>query len=218
VFDWYLEMAKPLLAGETDGSTHQTLGVVARDLLRLFHPAIPYVTEELWSHLVGDGLLAGASWPDVPAYPEPAGMDDVQEMIAGVRRFRADQGLAARRRLPLALLGPDLGPWALELIGTLATVSIEVVDSERADGHTRIVAGDMQGFIPLEGVVDVEAERARLDRAIAQAEADLGRVAAKLDNPSFIERAPADVVEKERRKHREMSALLETLSSQRAVL
>jgi valyl-tRNA synthetase len=80
------------------------------------------------------------------------------------------------------------------------------------------VAGGLQGFIPLDGVVDLEAERARLDKAIAEAEVDEKRASGKLGNASFVERAPADVVDKERRKLAEAQELAETLRSQRALL
>jgi valyl-tRNA synthetase len=220
VFDWYLEMAKPLLAAGPGGSTRQTLGVVMRDLLKLFHPAIPYVTEELWSHLVGDGFLAGSTWPEVPRFEGPAVMADVQEMIAGVRRFRADQGLSPRRGLALALLhsGDGLEAWALEMIGTLASATVEVVPTEPTTGHTRVVAGGLQGFIPLDGLIDLDAERARLDKGIGQAESDLSRSETKLSNPQFVDRAPAEVVDRERERRREISELLDTLRAQRAAL
>jgi valyl-tRNA synthetase len=81
-----------------------------------------------------------------------------------------------------------------------------------------VPGGRLEGFLPLAGLVDLDAERARLDKAIAVAEADLVRVEAKLGNPSFLERAPADVVEKEQRKRSELAALREALAAQRVAL
>jgi valyl-tRNA synthetase len=220
VFDWYLEMAKTELRGPDAAKTVATLGVVMRDLLKLFHPAIPYLTEELWAEMVGAGLLAGADWPEVPTYTAPEIMSDLQELIAGVRRFRAEQGLGPRRGIQLALLDPAhrLEAWAEAFLEDLSAVTIRRIDAEPASGHTRVVAGSLQGFIPLEGIVDLEAERARLDKAMAEVRADLGRTEGKLGNPSFVERAPADVVDKERRKQSELSELLATLEAQRAML
>jgi valyl-tRNA synthetase len=220
VFDWYLEMSKTTLGGTDAEITRATLGVVMRDLLKLFHPAIPYLTEELWSHVVGDGLLAGADWPDVPSYTAPEVMGDLQELIAGVRRFRAEQGLAPRRSLDLALFDPSgrVEGWADQLLVDLAAVNVGRIGTEPEHGHTRVVAGSLQGFIPLAGVVDLDAERARLDKAVAEAEVDHAKASAKLSNANFVERAPADVVEKERRKRAEAAELLETLRAQRAAL
>ena len=81
--------------------------MVLRDLLKLFHPAIPFVTEELWSHLVGDGLLATSRWPEPPAYPAPPSMDAFQSLVTGIRRFRADHGIAPRREGAVRVAGPS---------------------------------------------------------------------------------------------------------------
>ncbi len=221
VFDWYLEMSKVELgSADPASSTRITLGVVMRDLLKLFHPAIPYLTEELWSHLVGDGLLAGAEWPQIPTFTGPDVMDDIQTLISGIRRFRSDQGLSPRRELDLKLHDPEgaLAPWGERLVATLAKVAVERIGSEPGDGHTRILAGRLEGFIPLEGVIDLDAERARLDQEIARAEADLARVEGKLANPAFLERAPKDVVDKERRKAVELEGVLSRLREQRSML
>jgi valyl-tRNA synthetase len=219
VFDWYLEMAKTSLRDpETAVVTRQTLGVVLRDLLKLFHPAIPYLTEELWSHLVGDGLLAGADWPAPPASAGPAGMDDLHEMVTAIRRFRADQGLAPRREVTLRLAGSDLEPWASSILSDLATCRVEAVDAPPDHGHTRLVAGRLEGFVPLDGLVDLAAERARLEKAVASAEAEAARAGAKLGNADFVSRAPAEVVEKERGKLAEAEELVARLRAQLAAL
>jgi valyl-tRNA synthetase len=221
VFDWYLEMAKTSLRdGETAPATRATLGVVTRDLLKLFHPAIPYLTEELWGEVVGDGFLAGANWVDVPVVKGPVGVSDLQELISGVRRFRAEQGLSPRSALEVEVLdqGAVLATWEVALLADLAAVTVRQISDAPETGHTRVLAGSRQAFISLEGVVDLDAERARLDKAIAAAEGDLGRVQAKLGNPSFIERAPEAVVEKERAKQVELAELVATLREQRSVL
>lgn len=219
VFDWYLEMAKTSIRHpETADSTRQTLGVVMRDLLALFHPAIPFVTEELWSHLVGDGLLAGADWPRVPSYDAPEGMEDLQGLVTEVRRFRADQGLSPRRQVRVKLIGAPLAPWAASLMSDLALCDIERIDAPPETGHTRLVAGDLEGFVPLEGLIDVGAERARLEKAISAAEEDASRASAKLANDSFREKAPPAVVDKERAKLAEAEELASKLRSQLAAL
>ena len=217
LFDWYVEMAKPALADAgTAESTRQTLGVVIRDVIKLFHPAIPYLTEELWMNVVGEGFVAGSDWPDVPDYPAPDGMADTQELISGVRRFRTEQGISPRQPLVLKVHSDDggLSGWSERLIRSLATVSVESAENQPSDGHTRIVAGRFQGFIPLDGLIDVDAERSRIGKRIADAKADLGKVEAKLNNASFIDRAPEPVVAKERAKQAELSDLLAKLQAQ----
>ena len=212
VFDWYLEMAKTTL-DQPGAATRRTLGVVMRDLLKLFHPAMPYLTEELWQHLVGDGLLAGADWPHVPEVRGPADMDDVHELISGVRRFRAEQGISPRQSLDVKVI-PSLEPWAADVVARLAAVNLVAADVPPDTGHTRVVTRRLQGFISLEGVVDLAAERTRIGRAIAGIEADLAKVEAKLGNSAFVDKAPPQVVEKERSKQAEFRGLLDKLRTQ----
>jgi valyl-tRNA synthetase len=222
VFDWYLEMAKTLLRDESSAAiTKQTLGVVIRDLLALFHPVIPYVTEELWSELVGDGLVAAARWPETPALSEPVGMDELQEMVVSIRRFRAEHGISPKRQLPVLVDDPDAvsAAWWRRQLSTLANVAARYDGApEVVAGHTRITTGSMQVFIPLAGLVDVAAERPRLEKAIAEMEESLQKSRAKLANPKFAERAPAEVVAAERERVVEYGEKLERLRTQLAEL
>ena len=218
VFDWYLEMSKVALAGAEDAeTTRQTLGVLMRDILKFFHPAIPFLTEELWSHLVGDGLLAGSDWPEVPAYDPAPEMEDLKALVSGVRQFRAAQGLSHRRTLPLGVTG--LPPaWVATLVEELVGVEISALTEAPDDGHIHLPTGRWEGYIPLRGLVDPQAERQRIDRSIARLEAQVSRSSQKLANPNFTERAPAEVVEKERVKLAEASGQLSSLRSRREAL
>ncbi len=217
VFDWYIEISKTT---SDLPATGQTLGVVMRDLVKLFHPAMPYLTEELWEQLVGKGLVAGSDWPQVPVYPVPDVMSDLQEMISGVRRFRAEQGISPRKRLELGVFDANhvISDWSVDLIERLGFVDVELLESEPDTGHSRVVAGRLSGFIGLDGVIDLDAERERLDKAIAVAAGDLARVEAKLANPQFTEKAPPAVVAKENGKKAELSDLMAALQSQRDAL
>jgi valyl-tRNA synthetase len=217
VFDWFLEMAKTPLRGDDPAETAATLGVVLRDLLKAFHPVIPYLTEELWSEVVGDGLLAGSTWPEPPAYQPPEGIEVFRDLVVGIRRFRAEHGLSPRHPLDVTLVDPDgiAADWWGPQFESLASVAPRpAAEAPGGDGHTRVVAGSAQAFISLEGIVDPEAERDRLAKAIADTETRLDQAGRKLDNPQFVEKAPAEVVEKERAKAEELSARLAKLKAQ----
>ena len=215
VFDWYLEMSKAALDSSDDSQvTRETLGVVMRDLLKLFHPAIPFLTEELWSYLVGTELLAGADWPNIPPYDPVPEMEDLKALVSGIRQFRAAQGLSHRQVLPLGITGQP-PRWVVELVENMAGASVETWKEGAGKGHVHLSAGRWDGFIPLRGLVDPEAERQRIDRAISRLAVQVNRSLGKLDNPDFVERAPAAVVEKERGKLAEASERLGSLRLQR---
>jgi valyl-tRNA synthetase len=192
-----------------------------RDLLKLFHPAIPHITEELWSHLVGDGLVATASWPDPPRYESSSSMPVFQELVSAVRRFRATHDLPARKELELVVSDPDgvAAPYWEEQFRSLADVAARFGPPPGdLAGHTRLVAGPVQAFIALAGIVDLDAERARLERSIVEVEESHRRTAAKLANPDFRERAPAEIVAREEAKAGEYSGRLADLRRQLAEL
>jgi valyl-tRNA synthetase len=219
VFDWYLEMAKsPLRDPARAEGTREVLGVLMRDVLKLFHPAIPFITEELWSELkADDGLLAGSHWPTVPSYETPQGIDTLQELVTGIRRFRAEHGLAPRT--PLTMLVSDAdhlrGGWWEEQLRTLAFVEARFgAPPDDLAGHTRIVAGSTEGFIPLAGLIDIDAERARLERSIETARHELSAAEAKLANGAFRTKAPAAIVEKEEGKAVALRQRLDKLLAQ----
>ena len=218
VFDWYLEMSKPALAaGGPEASTVRlTLGVVLRDLLKYLHPAMPFLTEELYSHLVADGLLIRASWPDVPRYAAPEGLDLLRELVIAIRRFRSAHGLARRTGLTAVVHDPEgvwRDWWGPQLASLVSAVPV-VGDPPSGPGHLRMVVGPMEVFIPMEGVIDVEAERERLARRIDRAGSERDNAERKLANPAFRERAPAAVVSREEAKAAEAARLVRTLTEQ----
>ncbi len=218
VFDWYLEMAKaPLRDSGSAPATRATLGVVLRDLLKLFHPAIPYLTEELWNVLVDDGLLAGSRWPVPPETEAMAGVESLQELITGIRRFKAEHGLAPRAPLTITIIDPDevAEAWWTEQLEALAAAQPHFAGSPPVgSGYTRIVAGSLDGYVELEGLIDIAAERARIQKRLESVGVDLSRAQNKLANPSFLKKAPADVIDKERAKAEELGALADKLQNQ----
>ena len=218
VFDWYLEMAKPSLQG--DGAvavnTRATLGVVLRDILKYFHPAIPFVTEELWSHLVGDGLLITADWPQPATIEAPPNVDTLQELVSGIRRFRSDHAISPRQPLAPILDDPNgvVEPWWHKQLESLASAVIQEGTRDSALGYSRVVAGPVQVFVALEGLVDLAAERERVTKRIDATKVDLSKAEAKLGNSTFRSKAPPDVVAKEEAKAAEARSILDRLNAQ----
>ena len=217
VFDWYLEMAKaPLRNPAVASATRATLGTVLRDLLKLFHPAIPFLTEELWSVLVGGGLLAGSRWPDPPETEAVVGVESLQELVTGIRRFKAEHGLAPRVPLTVTVLDPEglVEPWWTEQLEALAATRPHFAEVPPSGvGLSRIVAGSLEGYVELEGLIDAGAERARLDKTLQAAWSDLAQARGKLANRLFLEKAPAEVVAGQKARAAELSALVEKLAT-----
>jgi len=189
-----------------------------RDLLKLFHPAIPFITEDLWNELKqGDGLLAGSSWPVVPSYESPDGMETLQELVTGIRRFRAEHGLPPRTPLTVTVSDAERfsGGWWEEQLRSLALCEtrFEAPPSDLA-GYARLVASKVQAFIPLAGLIDVDVERDRLERSIDKVRQDLSTVEMKLSNGDFRAKAPSAVVEKEAAKRDDLQRRLDRLLAQ----
>jgi valyl-tRNA synthetase len=202
VCDWYLELSKPVLAGGGVEArrTQRVLGHVLDQLLRLLHPVIPFVTEELWIVLTGAETVMTAAWPTVAADRVDDAAEEeltaLQKVVTEVRRFRADQGLRPGQRVSAALTG--LGNVGIDvhepLIRSLAR--LDAPGAEFAVTATLAVTGGITVDLDTRGTIDVAAERARLakDRAVAEKEAAQCR--AKLGNDAFVGKAPEQVVAK----------------------
>ena len=198
VCDWYIELAKLSLAGESAEDTKRVLGEVLDRLLRLLHPMIPFVTEQLWTTLTGGESLVVAQWPRAEAkFAAPDATADVElirAVVTEVRRFRSDQGLKPRQRVPARLSG---APASVEP-SVRALLSLD----DPADAFTATAslttAGGVRVDLDLSEAIDVPAERARLtkDRTAATKEVDVNT--AKLANPAFTDKAPDAVVAKVR--------------------
>jgi valyl-tRNA synthetase len=213
VFDWYLEMAKSLTTDEKRAaSMRQTLGVVLRDVLKLFHPATPFVTEELWDSL-GDGstLLITSTWPQVPDIAAPESVDSLQKIVSDIRRFRSQHHIANKADVPVIVApSADLPDWWLSQVASLSNSQPTIGERpEPVAGHTRLSAPGVEAYIPLAGLVDVDAERPRLEKAISEIETNLAKSNAKLQNANFVDRAPEDIVAAERARVDDMEHELE---------
>ncbi|MGP4111656.1 valine--tRNA ligase [Streptomyces sp. 4N509B] len=200
VFDWYVELAKPVFAagGRPAEVAQRVLGEVLDTMLRLLHPLMPFVTEELWTTLTGGESLVVADWPADPGFRDAAAEREiarVQELVTEVRRFRADQGLQPGQRVPARLdLAAQAGMAAHE---TAIRALLRL--TEPGEGFTATATLPVVGTtvaLDLSGAIDVEAERRRLTKDLAAAEKELAQTTAKLGNENFLAKAPEQVVEK----------------------
>jgi valyl-tRNA synthetase len=202
VCDWYVELAKPVLAagGSAAEGTRRVLGHVLDQLLRLMHPVMPFVTDELWSALTRRDTLVSDAWPTVnPKLIDDAAEADLaalQRVVTEVRRFRSDQGLKPGQRVAATLAGLDAVGIAPHEVLIRSLVRLEPPTDTFAATATLTVGGGVTVALDTRGTIDVAAERARLtkDRAVAEKEAAGCR--AKLGNEAFTAKAPADVVAK----------------------
>jgi valyl-tRNA synthetase len=218
--DWYIEFVKPDLSAGEGGVRAETsravLQTVLDRLLRMLHPFMPFITEELWEKLPRDAShLAVAAWPvtDGSRIDDQAEQDIqvLQDLVARVRNLRAESRIDPGKKIEL-LVHPtsESGSGLVEeeagrLSALVRASSVTMVD--RFQDGLIAARGVSKGFelaIPLEGLLDLDAERARLEKELAKAEKDLGVSEKRLHNPSFTERAPAEVVEKERRLSSEL--------------
>ena len=224
--DWYLEAVKVRVYGEDEaaaGVARQVLAVVLDDLLRLLHPVIPFVTEALWRALTGAAggsqSLMVAAWPSPRDVHDPEAERDfavISDLVTEVNRFRSQNGVAPSARFELVVTAerPDLLVAHAELIRSLAGLSgIEVVDALAArPGTSTIVFGSGEAQVELAGLIDVPAELERLDKELARVRQDLDRVEGKLASASFVERAPAEVVQRQRDRRDELQRTIGQLT------
>jgi valyl-tRNA synthetase len=219
--DWYLELAKPVLLGADEAAKAETRAMTAfvRDeILKLLHPFMPFVTEELWSVTaaagpVRDNLLALTPWPDT------AGLDDetaaaeigwVIDLVAAIRSVKAEMNIMATE-IPLVLAGVSAqtqtraARWA-DVIKRLARLSGLAVEASPPPGSVQLVVHGEVAALPLKGVIDFAAERIRLEKELARIDAEITRIDGKLANADFVKRAPEEVVEGERERREEAQA------------
>jgi valyl-tRNA synthetase len=214
--DWYLELAKPLLTGPEGAGKSETQAMVAwaRDeILKLLHPFMPFVTEELWM-VTGkhDALLTLDKWPALSGLADDkaeAEIGWVIDLVTAIRSVRAEMNITAA--IPLVLAGASAESkaraerWA-EFIKRLARVSDISSATTAPKGSVQLVVRGEVAALPLKGVIDLAAERARLAKEMQKADADIARVDAKLGNANFVARAPEEVVEEEKEKREEAAA------------
>jgi valyl-tRNA synthetase len=212
--DWYLEFTKPILQ-EGDAAqraeTQATTAWVLAQLLHLLHPVMPFITEELWRQLAGEGaeMLIGARWPDLmPDLHDPAAaaeMDWVVAAIGATRAIRTEVNVPAGARLPLLVKDADASAAARlerhrEHFLRLARVErIEAVDAVPEGGVVAVVEGTTL-ILRVGDVIDLAKEKARLAKEIGRLDSDLAKFAGKLKNPAFLAKAKTEVIDEQRER------------------
>jgi valyl-tRNA synthetase len=228
--DWAVELAKPRLAagGEDAERAGATLAYALEVTLRLLHPVMPFVTEELARALTGVETITLGPWPagrpgDVDPQAE-AGMADLQEAIVALRRFRAEHRVPTASRPRLVVVAADEDQATLfraeaDSLRRLARLeAVEVEPAAPAVPTAKLLAGRAELYLPLEGLLDLDEERARLDRELAALDVERTRAEAKLANPAFVEKAPPNVVAKARERLAEVDQALAKVRAQRVEL
>jgi valyl-tRNA synthetase len=234
--DWYLEASKPILYGDDASAKSATQAVLRHVLdasLRLLHPVMPFVTEELWQRIPhangsADALII-ARFPDASWGRRDAGaaadMTALQSAVRAVRALRAETGLSPATEVEVSLWADDAETrralsHSLALAGKLCRAKrFTLADTpERPRGSAVAVDSGVTAHVSLRGLVDPKAERARIEKEIGKVEKDVLSVQKKLENKSFVDRAPTDVVEKERGRQAENLAALERLRGALAVV
>ena len=233
--DWYLELSKPVLTGGADAAaqrgTRRTLVRVLETLLRLMHPLMPFITEEIWQKVAplagADGRsIALTRWPKADADKQDAAAEaDVawlQAFILGVRRIRGEMDIPPSKPIPVLLehaTADDrerLGRFDTLIAFLARTETIRVLEDDEAAPESALsLLGDMRILVPMAGLIDKNAELARLDKQITQTQADVQRAEAKLGNEGFVSRAPEAVVNQERARLDSHRRTLEELQGQR---
>ena len=214
--DWYLELIKPVLTGPDGAGKSETRAAASwalDQILKLLHPFMPFVTEELW-RVTGahrEPLLALSSWPRFDNLDAPDSETEIGwviDLITAIRSVRVEMNIPPATALPLVLVGasPQVHQRArrwTEFVQRLARVGeISFADTAPRGAVQLVVRGDIAA-LPLKGVIDLAAERTRLAKEMAKCDADIARVDAKLGNPNFVARAPEEVVEQEKEKREE---------------
>jgi valyl-tRNA synthetase len=234
--DWYLELSKPVLMSDSASDnakrgTRRTLVRVLETILRLGHPVMPYITEEIWQRVAP---LAGKTGETIMTQPYPVAEDEkldtaavtemewVKQFIVGIRQIRSGMDIKPGKPLPVILQNyqdqdRDRVERNYHYLENLARIeSIQWLEkSEEAPESATALVGEMQILIPMAGLIDKEAELNRLGKEIDRLENEIKRVDGKLNNKNFVDKAPEAVVEKERNKLRDIQGSLQQLKAQK---
>ena len=218
--DWYLEFTKPILGGSDEAAkveTRATTAWVLGQMLHLLHPFMPYITEELWDQFVGKGMLMTDAWPVLPdSLVVPTSINWVRQLIEKIRAVRVELNVPGAAKIRLLIKGSDKDimsritenqDYITRMARLVDDKPIELV-TEIPKGTAQIVFGDITIALPLADVIDLEQERARLNKESEKWAAEIVKIDHKLGNKDFVDRAPPEVVEEHRERKAEAEAML----------
>jgi valyl-tRNA synthetase len=236
--DWFVELGKPALNGDDAAqaaSTRHTLLFVLERLLSLLHPLVPFVTEELWQQVAPRLGIAGDTimlqpYPQASDFAAPderavADVEWLKAMVSALRRVRSELNVAPGKQVPLLLAGGGEAERTrvrragsqLRFLNRLASIEF-LDDAAQAPAAATAVVGELTLLVPLAGLVDLGAERARLDKELARVAVEIGKSQGKLGNATFVDNAPAAVVDQERQRLADWTAQHAALQAQRRKL
>jgi valyl-tRNA synthetase len=233
--DWYLELSKPVMQSDSASAaaqrgTRRTLIGMLEGLLRLLHPIMPFVTEEIWQQVAP---RAGIDAPTIMLQPYPqsataeadeeavADIEWLRKFILGVRQIRGEMDIPPGKPLPVILENASESDQRraaeqvslLERVGRVESVTL-LADGEEPPAAATALLDETRLLVPMKGMIDVDAERKRLGRQMDKVQADLSRARGKLDNPNFVNNAPADVVTQEKQRAADFERQVAQLSEQ----
>ncbi|MCU0882039.1 MAG: class I tRNA ligase family protein, partial [Hyphomonadaceae bacterium] len=210
--DWYVELIKPVLSGADESAkteTRQTAAWVLDQILKILHPFMPFVTEELWDKLAEFGpkranMLIVEAWPDLPeSLIDGEAAAEIQwliDLVSGIRSLKSEANVPGSAKITALLVNADpvtsarLERYQNE-IDRLARLDYSNTADAVPKGSLTFVLDGTTVALPMEGIIDIGAEKARLAREIARCTKDIAGIEAKLGNPKFVERAPPEIVE-----------------------
>lgn len=234
VCDWYIEIAKPRLynkeAAAERATAQHVLATVLVSAMKLLHPYMPFITEEIYQCLPHEAeSIMISKWPvadESLVDPEAErGMNAIMDSIKAIRNMRAEVNANPGKKIPaIMLVSEDLREVVahndsyIKLLGGIDNLELRPLNGEKPENAMAAVATGIEVYLPLAGLIDVEKETQRLSKELAAMEKDLQRAGGKLNNAGFLAKAPEDVIAKERAKYEELSGKIEAVKKRMAYL
>ena len=234
VCDWYIEIAKPRLynkeAAAERATAQHVLATVLVSAMKLLHPYMPFITEEIYQCLPHEAeSIMISKWPVADESlidPEAErGMNAIMDSIKAIRNMRAEVNANPGKKIPAVLLVADdlrevvaANDSYIKLLGGIDNLELRAMDAEKPENAMAAVVTGIEVYLPLAGLIDVEKETQRLSKELATMEKDLQRVSSKLNNAGFLAKAPEDVIAKERAKSDELTGKIEAVKKRMAYL